>query len=362
MHARVILAVLLGGTIALGTRAQEPEPAAPPLKLPSGVTPESLADPKEAARVADIIDKQYPKPQPEGVRMLLAILRGSQLDGSNGWFEPADSRYTWKWLTERNGLDAKAKSIPRDQFRGNQVLFDRLDRNGDGKIARDDFDWSDRNPYVQQAGLMNRFFRRMDTSGDGKLTREELEAFFKMVAKDKDYFTADDLRQAMIPRGVAGFSQGDGPSVPVLVRGLFEGSLGTISEGPKLGAAAPNFTLKTPDGSATYSLKELVGPKPVVLLFGNFTCGPFRGFYPDLEAIYKRYKDDATFLMVYVREAHPSDGWIMESNTRVGVKVAQPKTLEERIKVCDQFCQKLKPTMPLVVDDVMSLLEKEPAK
>ena len=32
-----------------------------------------------------------------------------------------------------------------------------------------------------------------------------------------------------------------------------------------------------------------------------------------------RYRDRATFLMVYVREAHPTDGWQMESNDRVGV-------------------------------------------
>jgi thiol-disulfide isomerase/thioredoxin len=353
MHTHVRLAILLVGMIALAVSAREPEPAAlPPLKLPDGVTPESLEDPKEAARVADLLDKRFPKPQPEGVRMLIAILRGSQLDGTDGWFGPAESRYTLAWLMERNGLDAKEKEIPKDKFRGDPVLFDRLDRSGDGKIAPDDFDWSLKSPYVQQASVLNRLFRRIDTSGDGKLTREELDAFFKMVAKDKEYFTADDLRQAMIPRGQNGLGPGDGPSVPVLVRGLFEGSLGTISEGPKLGALAPNFTLKTADGSATYSLKEMIGPKPVVLIFGNFTCGPFRGLYPDLEAIYKRYKEDATFLMVYVREAHPSDGWIMESNTRVGVKVAQPKTLEERVKVCDQFCQKLKPTMPLVVDGI----------
>jgi alkylhydroperoxidase family enzyme len=90
----------------------------------------------------------------------------------------------------------------------------------------------------------------------------------------------------------------------------------------------------------------------VVLVLGNFTCGPFRGLYPEMETFYERYKDQATFLMVYVREAHPSDGWHMESNTRAGVKVAQPKTLEERVQVCGQFCRKLKPTMPVVVDDI----------
>ncbi len=355
MKRRFVTVALVAGLFALTVAAQQPRPASPPpLKLPDGVTPEQLADKKEAARVADLLDKQYPAPQPEGVRMLVAILRGSQLNGTDGWFGPAESRYSWAWLAERHGIDPKAKTgeIPKEKFRGPAILFDRLDRDGDGKIRASDLDWSDRNPYVQQANMLNRLFRRMDASGDGRMTREEMDAFFKAVAGDKDHFTADDLRQAMIPRGPSGFSPGEGPSIPVLVRGLFAGEIGSISEGPKVGEAAPDFTLKTTDGKETVRLSKLIGPKPVVLIFGNFTCGPFRGLYPDLDSIYQRYKDDATFLMVYVREAHPTDGWAMESNARVGVKVAQPTTLGERVKVCDQFCQKLKPSMPVVVDDI----------
>lgn len=324
----------------------------PPLKLPEGVTPDSLADPKEAARVADLIDKQYPTPQPEAVRMLLAILRGSQLDGTDGWYGPAQSRYTWEWLAKRQGIDPKTDSISREDFKGPVALFDRLDRNGDGKLAPDDLDWSNNSLYVMQAGMLNRFFRRLDTSGDGRLTREELDAFFKHVADGKDYFSAEDLRRAMIPRGPGGFSSGDGPTVPVLVKGLFAGDIGSMNEGPKIGDKAPDFKLKTVDGKETITLSKLIGPKPVVLILGNFTCGPFRALYPDLDSIYRRYKDDATFLMVYVREAHPTDGWHMESNARLGVKVAQPTTLEEREKVCGQFCQKLKPSMPVVVDEI----------
>lgn len=355
MFAKLFLALLIAVIATCGVSAQQPKAVKPNLKLPEGVKPEDLADPKEAARVADLLEKEYPKPQSEAVRMLIAILRGLQMDGSNGWFDPAVSRYTWAWLLERNGLDPKATAIPKDKFRGEAALFDRLDRNGDGQITPSDLDWSDQSPYVQQAGVINRVFRRMDANGDGRLTREELDAFFKMVAKGKDYFTADDLRQAIIPRGPSGLAPGDGPSVPVLVKGFFASEIGSLCDGPKLGEKAPNFTLKTPDGKETITLSKLIGSKPVVIILGNFTCGPFRAFYPDLEAIHQRYKNDATFLMVYVREAHPSDGWIMESNTRMGVKVAQPKTFDERVKVCDQFCQKLKPAMPVVVDEIEDL-------
>jgi hypothetical protein len=284
--------------------------------------------------------------------MLGAILRGSQLNGSDGWFGPAESRYTWPWLLGAEGLDPNAAAVPREKYRGPAALFDRLDRNGDGSITRDDFDWSERSPYVQQANQVNRLFRRLDANGDGRLTRDELDAFFKQAADGKDYLSADDLRRAMIARGPGGFTPGDGPSVPVLVRGLFAGEIGSMYEGPKLGEQAPDVTLRTVDGKESVSIAKLIGPKPLVLIFGNFTCGPFRGYYPDLEAIHRRYKDDATFLMVYVREAHPTDGWHMESNARAGVKFAQPKSLDERTKVCEQFCAKLKPDMPVVVDEI----------
>jgi len=348
VRIRFVLAFVIVGACAMTTTAEPPKP----LKLPEGVTPELLADAKEAARVAELLEKEYPEPRPEGVRMLVAILRGSQLNGTDGWFGPAESRYTWAWLAERCGIDPKEKAIPKDKFTGPAALFDALDRDGDGRLTPGDLDWSDRSPYVMQANLLGRIFRRIDTSGDGKLSRGELDAFFKVVAGDKDHLTADDLRRAIIPRGPSGFNPGDGPSVPVLVRGLFAGEIGAIAEGPKLGESAPNFTLKTVDGKDRVTLSKLIGPKPLVLIFGNFTCGPFRALYPDLDAIYQRYKDDATLLMIYVREAHPSDGWIMESNTRVGVKVAQPTNLAERTRVADQFCQMLKPSMPVAVDDI----------
>lgn len=323
-----------------------------PVKLPDGVTPESLSDAKEAKRVAELLEKEYPEPRSEAASMLIAILHGSKLEGRDGWFGPAESRFNWKWLAERNSVDAKKGSIARDDFDGQVELFDALDRDGDGKINAGDLDWSDRNPYVQQANMLSRLFRRLDSSGDGKLTREELDALFKRMAGDKNHFTADDFRRGMIPRGQAGFSPGDGPSIPILVRGLFAGEIGSISEGPKLNAPAPDFTLKTPDGSETVRLSKLIGKKPVVLVFGNFTCGPFRGLYPDVEAVHQRYKDRATFVMVYVREAHPTDGWKMDSNGRIGIAVKQPTTYTERVEVCERFRKKLAPEMVVAVDDI----------
>lgn len=350
MRIRLLFASALVALVFASAATADPSG---PVVLPK-LDPDKLADPKEAAKAVERLEREFSEPRPEAVRMLLAILKGSQLNGSDGWFGPAETRYTWPWLAERNRVDPKAKNaaITPDQFRGPAKLFEALDRDGDGRITPLDLDWSDRNPYVMQANLLNRLFRRVDTSGDGKLTREELDTLFKQVSDGKDHFTADDFRRAMIPRGPMGFSPGDGPSVPTLVRGLYGSEVGSIQEGPKLGAAAPDFALKTVDGKELVRLSGLIGQKPVVLVFGNFTCGPFRGLFPDVDAVHARYKDRAHFVMVYVREAHPLDGWKMESNARVGVAVKQPATVAERAAVCELFRKRLKPGLPVVVDGI----------
>src|SRR5262249_16376009 len=158
------------------------------------------------------------------------------------------------------------------------------------------------------------------------------------------YLTPEDLRVALLAGPPAGFAPGDTPTKAMLVRGLFNGEVGSLQEGPKVGQSAPGFTLKSADGKKTASLSSLPGKKPERLVLGNFTCGPFRNFYPGVEDVYKRFKDEATFVGVYVREAHPTDGWVMTSNTKAGVAVKQPTTYAERAAVCTKFCNKVKPT------------------
>jgi thiol-disulfide isomerase/thioredoxin len=309
------------------------------------------SSPDELKAVADELEKSYGEARPpESVRMLIAIARGGQMGAGEGWFGPAQNRYSWDWLAKRHEIDAK-DAIKAEAFRGPESLFKRLDRNRDGELKAEDFDWSDRNPWVQQSYMVNRLFRRFDQEGDGRVTREDMLAFFEFAAQGKDFLRSEDLRDALIG-GMPGFAAGDAPSQPVLLRGLFRDELGSLQEGPQVEEIAPDFELKTLAGDRTIKLSEQFCSKPIVLVFGNFTCGPFRSMFPAVDDLSQRYRDEATFLGIYVREAHPTDGWHMESNAKVGVKVAQPKTYAQRIEVAQQCNAKLKYSMPLLVDEI----------
>jgi hypothetical protein len=71
-----------------------------------------------------------------------------------------------------------------------------------------------------------------------------------------------------------------------------------------------------------------------------------------LEAIYQRWKSQAEFVRVYVREAHPIDGWRTPANDRAGILVKQPLTLAERCAVAERCVEALDLESTMVVDEI----------
>jgi alkylhydroperoxidase family enzyme len=286
----------------------------------------------------------------EFVEMLSAILSDEPVEPGHAWFHAAQTKYNWKWLAEHMDTDHDG-SVSREEFTGSKELFDALDRDRNGRLTAADFDWSDESPYWRQQGMARQLLGRGDADGDGKLSAEEWQAIFKQAAKGKDKLSADDLRVLLFPArpqsrpGTAS----DDPSKLTLLLGLFQSEIGSASAGAAVGKPAPDFTLRTPDDKEI-SLRHYRGDRPLVLVFGNFTCGPFRRQYAAMEELKQRYGDRAAFLFVYVREAHPTGGWRMESNDKEGVCFPQPQTDEERTKIAAQCQAALKMTMPVVVD------------
>ena len=74
----------------------------------------------------------------------------------------------------------------------------------------------------------------------------------------------------------------------------------------------------------------------------------------DITKLYEDYKDHADFLTIYVREAHPTDEWQMQSNAKEkdDVCYAQPKTLEQRVAIANDFTRRFKYSVPFGIDEM----------
>lgn len=214
--------------------------------------------------------------QREFVEMMLAVLGGSNMGPGEGWFHGCQSRFSWKWLADRCGIEPDGK-ITKEQWKGPADLFERLDRNGNGFITAADFDWSERSPFVRQAMEAARLFYKFDQNSNGRVSRREWDNLFNKLAKGKDYFTPEDLRElfktpSRPPKDKK--HKGPPPGMPTpgtFLKGLLTGELGSPFEGPRIGERAPSFKLPTHDGQKEISLGQFRGQKPVVLIFGSFT-------------------------------------------------------------------------------------------
>ena len=212
--------------------------------------------------------------QREAVRMFAAIFEGSQMGPGEGWFGPGQSRYGWDWLARRYDDDEDG-IITAEEFAGPAELFERLDRDRNGELKREDCDWSDNAPFVRQQMQAGQWFARIDKSSNGRVTPEEWQQFFEKIAGEKGYISRDDLRAGLFPpaprSGATPPPGSDGPSTEVLLKGLLSGELGSLREGPAINGQGPDFELETQDGKRTMRLSTFRDQKPVVLVFGSFT-------------------------------------------------------------------------------------------
>ena len=65
-----------------------------------------------------------------------------------------------------------------------------------------------------------------------------------------------------------------------------------------------------------------------------------------------RYQGRVEFLVVYIQEAHPTDGWQIDINVSEGVEFAQPTTHDEREHVAEACSIDLKLDITTVIDDL----------
>jgi hypothetical protein len=87
-----------------------------------------------------------------------------------------------------------------------------------------------------------------------------------------------------------------------------------------------------------------------------------------LQDLWKQYHDSVQFLSIYIREAHPVDGWwlgkglpgiyLKLSRSKAATDIYDPKTIRERRRVAGQCQQALKYGIRTYVDEMDDRVNK----
>ena len=72
----------------------------------------------------------------------------------------------------------------------------------------------------------------------------------------------------------------------------------------------------------------------------------------ELEELHDRHGAEVAFFIVYIREAHPEDGWVLADNRREEIAVVDPVSLDERAAAADACALRLATRIPILLDDV----------
>ena len=231
--------------------------------------------PQLAGRLAELLREEW-KDRPEWADMAIALLKGEGMGPGSGWWKPSAARHDWTWLSEKLDGDGDGRIAREDFPSGLPALdqcFARLDRDEDGFITPADLDWSDSGSYIRRSQMAGGVFGRLDRNSNGRISRAELDEFFQKADRDGlGYLTREDLLAALNPPDPVPQPAEEAEPHPLELLGmLLNGQMGVLAPGPGLDEEAPDFTLPRHDGQGTVALRDTRGKRPVVLIFGSFT-------------------------------------------------------------------------------------------
>ena len=77
-----------------------------------------------------------------------------------------------------------------------------------------------------------------------------------------------------------------------------------------------------------------------------------------MNRVYRRFRDRVQFVVVYIKEIHPTDGWQVKENEKDAVLFRQHRSMEERVQVGEACMVKMALEMPAVVDEMDDAVTK----
>lgn len=75
--------------------------------------------------------------------------------------------------------------------------------------------------------------------------------------------------------------------------------------------------------------------------------------------MFQQYKNRVAFFLIYIREAHPTDGWQVRANLRDDVLYTSPKALNDRALIASDCLKGLKLTLPCLLDDMKGTANRD---
>jgi Ca2+-binding EF-hand superfamily protein len=143
--------------------------------------------------------------------------------------------------------------VTREEFTGPARMFTFFDQDQDGIVTKEEVQKASAAQRSRRSRAPNYdwIFKRLDRDDDGQVDLADLQRVLKEADADEDGKIGKDEWKAYLAKNSKHLSG---------------------HQAPKVGQAAPNFTLHPLEGDAKVTLDKLLAKKmPVVLLFGSFT-------------------------------------------------------------------------------------------
>lgn len=129
--------------------------------------------------------------------------------------------------------------------------------------------------------------------------------------------------------------------------------------GPQVGEQVPDLRLHTISGEVQ-RLGDAWRGGPALLVTSSLTCPKSRSRWPELKELVDKYKDQLNIVIIYVIEAHPVGSIcpykgvedITPENEREGILRKQPKELEDRLELAQEFKRLLRINTPIYIDNM----------
>jgi Iodothyronine deiodinase len=71
-----------------------------------------------------------------------------------------------------------------------------------------------------------------------------------------------------------------------------------------------------------------------------------------LESMHARHRADVKFFVVYIKEAHPEDGWALTYNRRSHIAFVDPQSTAERATLAQTCARRMRTSLPMLVDTI----------